>query len=599
VCDDLTMSETPLPDESPVPGPVVDEVWDVDQEWLELESQRTAAAEFAARFAGPSGDVDVDVPEYIDDERLTDEDLLAMRGPVSAWDVVVLSSIDPSGLSVQGRLDYLRRVEAAKAMLSALESRGTVAMAGADGSDSMRDRHVAMEVAQLRRVGESSASSGIATARALHVEFPKFLAALEAGEVSEWHCRVLVSETVHVTDRATIAALQERLLPKAKRKTPGQFRSEVRKAVADLDAAREADRVARARAGRYVTCKQLPDGLGYLGIVTDWPTISAMHQQNTLDATAMKKTRGGAKAVQAGDDDALMDACRADAFATRMLGTRQEDGSIDFDPTDIPVTLIVVMDLDTLRGEADRHALVNGEPMPAAVAREQAEAATLWRRAVTDPVDGHLLDYGREQYLPEKLRDYVLARDLCQVPGCTTRAASRLQMDHAIPFPDGDTSAANCGGLCVNHHQQKTARLADLTDTDNDGSGIWITAWGQRITIPPRPFLHDPADPTTVAAPPRPSGPLDDGDDPGWPPPDAPAPDPAPSGTPPSHALPQDDEPSDPASSTSTSSRAPALDERPGPSTPMPTSRVSLANPRPYLGRIEPLELDLPCPPPF
>jgi len=242
---------------------------------------------------------------------------------------------------------------------------------------------------------------------------------------------------------------------------------------------------------------------------------------------------------------------------------------------------------------------VNGEPMPAAVAREFADAATLWRRAVTDPVDGHLLDYGREQYLPEKLRDYVLARDLCQVPGCTTRAASRLQMDHAIPFPDGDTSAANCGGLCVNHHQQKTARLADLTDTDNDGSGIWITAWGQRITIPPRPFLHDPADPTTVAAPPRPSGPLDDGDDPGWPPPDAPAPDPAPSGTPPSHALPQDDEPTDPASSTSTSSRAPALDERPGPSTPMPTSRVSLANPRPYLGRIEPLELDLPCPPPF
>ncbi len=565
------MPETPPPDESPVPGPVVDEVWDVDQEWLEAAALESLAAEFSLRPDG-SRYACSEVPEFVDDDRFCDEDLLAMRGPVSAWDVVLLSSIDPATLSIQGRLEYLRCVEAVKSLLCAMESRGTVAMAGTDASDSMRDRHVAMEVAQLRRVGEGAAASGIATARALHVEFPQFLAALEAGEVSEWHCRVLVSETAHVTDPATIAALQDRLLPKARRMTPGRFRTEVRKAVADLDAAREAERVARARAGRYVTCRQLPDGMGYLGIVTDWPTISAMHQVSTGDATALKKTRGGAAAVRAGDDDALMDACRADAFAARMLGTRQEDGSIDFDPTDIPVSLTVVMDLDTLRGEADRHALVAGEPMPAGTAREFADAATLWRRAVTDPVDGHLLDYGREQYLPEKLRDYVLARDLCQVPGCTTRAASRLQMDHAIPFPDGNTSATNCGGLCVNHHQHKTARLADLHDTAADGSGTWTTAWGQRITIRPRPFLHDPADHPPARGP-EPRGPGGE--------PDAPDP---------THADPPDP---DPAPHGPATSHAPALDESSVPST------SSLANPRPDLRRTEPLGLDLPCPPPF
>jgi hypothetical protein len=248
-----------------------------------------------------------------------------------------------------------------------------------------------------------------------------------------------------------------------------------------------------------VSCRQLPDGMGYLGIVSDWPTISAMHQTVVAAGRARQTALGGAKAVRDGDDDALADACRADAFAARMLGTTQADGSVVFDPADIPVSLTIVMDLDTLRGEADRHAVVDGEALPAGIAREFAGIARTWRRAVTDPVTGHLLDYGRERYLPEKLRDYVLGRDLCRVPGCTARGTTRLQMDHAVPFPDGATSASNCGGLCTAHHQQKTARLADLHDSQPDGSGTWITQWGQRITIPPRPFLHDPADhpPTT------------------------------------------------------------------------------------------------------
>ncbi len=229
------MSETLAPDESPVAGSVVADEWDVDQEWLEQAALDSLAAEFSLRPDGfPLGCSEV--PEFVDDDRFSDEDLLAMRGPVSAWDLVGLTSIDPAGLSRDGKLEYVRRMEALEALVAARKNRGLVAMAGTDGSDSMSDRHVAMEVAQLRRVGEGAAASGIATARALHVEFPKFLAALEAGEVSEWHCRVLVSETVHVVDPATIVALQERLLPKAKRTTPGRFRTEVRKAVADLDA---------------------------------------------------------------------------------------------------------------------------------------------------------------------------------------------------------------------------------------------------------------------------------------------------------------------------------------------------------------------------
>ncbi len=467
--------------------------WDVDQEWLDAESLRTLAAEDAAMVGGPDDD-GIPVPEFFDDDCFGDEELLAMRGPVSGWDVVLLASIDPAALSVEGKLAYARRVEAGKALMAAMDAQATVALAGVDGSDSMTDRHATMEVALVRRVGEGAAASAIATARSLHVEFPKFRAALAAGEVSEWHCRVLVSETAHVTDPDVIAALQDRLLPKARRKTPTEFRRDVRTAVADLDAEREAQRVARARANRYVSCKQLTDGLGYLGIVSDWPTISAMHQVVDARGRALQAVRGGAKAVKDGDDDALADACRADAFAATLLGTPQEDGSVVFDPADIPVSLTLVMDLPTLRGEADRHALLDGEPIPAGIAREYAGVAATWRRAVTDPVTGHLLDYGRDQYLPDKLRDYILARDHCREPGCTTRSPKRLQMDHAIPFPDGETSAGNCGGCCNRHHPLKTAGYLDIHDSNTDGSATFLTAWGQKISIPPRPFLHDPAD---------------------------------------------------------------------------------------------------------
>ena len=127
----------------------------------------------------------------------------------------------------------------------------------------------------------------------------------------------------------------------------------------------------------------------------------------------------------------------------------------------------------------------------------------MFRRMVTDPVTAHLLDYGRTQYLPQPLRHYVLARDGgCRAPGCTTRSPGRLQMDHAVEFPEGPTSAANCGGLCLTHHQLKTAGHVDLIDSHADGSVDWHTTWGQIVHIAPRPYLHDPDDDVEPEPPP-------------------------------------------------------------------------------------------------
>ena len=155
---------------------------------------------------------------------------------------------------------------------------------------------------------------------------------------------------------------------------------------------------------------------------------------------------------------------------------------------------------------------MDGQPVPAEIGREVAQFATWWRRLVTDPVDGHLLDYGRATYLPETLRRYVLARDgECRSPYCGTRAASRVQMDHARPFPDGPSDTGNTGALCTTCHQLKTAGHTDITDSHPDGSCTWTTAWGQSLHVPPRSVLPidpiDPDPPPDEPAPPIPEDP--------------------------------------------------------------------------------------------
>jgi hypothetical protein len=208
--------------------------------------------------------------------------------------------------------------------------------------------------------------------------------------------------------------------------------------------------------------------------------------------------------AQDGDEDARLGACRADALAARLLGAVGDDGSVTWNPHDsVRINLDLVIDLDTLRRESDRDALLDGQPIPADAARELVDAVRTWRRVVTDPVDGHLLDYGTRQYLPEPLRRFVLARDGgCLAPDCTVRSSRRLQLDHVVPFPEGTSSVANTDTKCTVCHQLKTAGHLSVTDTSADGSRTWTTAWGQPVHIPARPFLHDPSDdpPATVAA---------------------------------------------------------------------------------------------------
>ena len=81
-------------------------------------------------------------------------------------------------------------------------------------------------------------------------------------------------------------------------------------------------------------------------------------------------------------------------------------------------------------------------------------------------------------------------------------------MDHAHEFPQGPSTATNCGTVCTTCHQLKTTGFTDITDSHADGSCRWITAWGQSIHVPPRSVLPiEPDPPPAEPEPPTPDDP--------------------------------------------------------------------------------------------
>jgi hypothetical protein len=486
----------------------------------------------------------------VDDQRTVDlMPLLEARdGGASATDLALLEEVDAASLDeIHEQVAYLKRCDRVVARAQALRAEALVALAGAEPTGAYATEvHVEHEVAVASRTSRHAAGKAIETSRSLATTFPSFAEALSDGDISLGHCTALVDRTRVVVDADALANIERVGLVRARRMTVGEFAHELAALIARFDPD-AVSRAVRAREQRRVSVRRIEDGLGFLGMVDDWTTIKAVHERITTDAKVMQAQRRARQAAeqaaddaattgampddaaelaaQAGraaavdvasmdDDDARLDACRADALAARVLGAPAGRDPHDVESDD-PGTVIwerdaatsvevrLVIDLDTLRREADDPCLLDGTPIPAELGRELASYAKAWRRMVTDPVDGHLLDYGTRVYLPGPLRDYVRARDgRCCAPGCTTSAESRLQMDHAVPFPLGGSNPTNAHMLCTTCHQLKTAGLVHVVDPGGDGSATWVTAWGQTVWIPPRSYLPD------VEPPPPPPEPI-------------------------------------------------------------------------------------------
>jgi hypothetical protein len=118
----------------------------------------------------------------------------------------------------------------------------------------------------------------------------------------------------------------------------------------------------------------------------------------------------------------------------------------------------VTVSLETLLGlNEDPGDLTGHGPITAPLARDLAfSKGSTWRRLVTDPITGYLLDYGRTKYRPpDALADHVRARDMtCRSPNCE-RPATACDLDHVVAWPAGTTCEANLCTQCRHDHLLK------------------------------------------------------------------------------------------------------------------------------------------------
>nr|WP_256693973.1 HNH endonuclease signature motif containing protein [Actinomyces oris] len=114
--------------------------------------------------------------------------------------------------------------------------------------------------------------------------------------------------------------------------------------------------------------------------------------------------------------------------------------------------------------------------VPALTAWALAAGGT-WRRLVTDPASGTVLDVGRSRYRPPAgLADLVRARDrACVFPTCQT-PAEPCDIDHLTAWSQGGaTSLDNLVVLCQAHHRLKHTPGWALTRDQDSGTLSWHT----------------------------------------------------------------------------------------------------------------------------
>ena len=378
-------------------------------------------------------------------------------------------------------------------------------------------RTAASIVSAELRISPGHARNRVELACELVEHLPDTLAALTAGRIDMYRARVLVEETRPLAAHQRLRAQVEGdLLVKAGRQTGMQLRAVARRAVLAADPTAAEERYTRARAGRGIQPPvPEPDGMASCLIRTAAEDLAAFWA--AIDSAA--------RHVQARnpDDPRTLDQLRADTLSElcwsalevghlgccnptcghvgQPFGTRHGRGA----------SVGVTIPISTLLGIDQQPGHLHGYgPITADVARRIATKGT-WRRLLTDPVTGALLDYGTTRYTPPAdLVEHVNARDrTCRFPTCT-HPAETCDFDHTTPAGEGGpTSASNGGPLHRGHHVEKTHHGWRL-EQPQPGRFVWTAPTGHTYEVDPEiigPLV--PAD-----EPPEPEPPPDADPDP-------------------------------------------------------------------------------------
>ena len=459
--------------------------------------------------------------------------------------LVALTNIDPMRLSPSERVDYLAALEKQSGWLQALMQVAIVAVAGARAEEDRGkfagvDDPQREEIASALNLPPVTAQSRIDVARTLTQHLPATCIALANGEISSAQATVIAKESAALLrkgiDPDQLRFLEATAIAYSEFHTPTQVTNKVRSIVAKLEPAEFEVVVAEAVQGRRVTFSAQPHGMAQIMALlpaaeaqTVWLAIDKLARSNrdrglSAEVTRTKESnRTSQSNLKPGENSSsqsleqlhsnnssvqsrqasidplpdfmrsqleplTLDQLRADALSVIAEQFLEKTASENL-AHGRPVTLNLTLDLPTFLGLDEKPGILAGYgEIPASTARILATDAK-WRRFITDPLTGNLLDYGRTTYEPpQALVDFIVARDRrCRFPGCR-QPARVCDIDHAVPWEEGgDTSKENVGLLCRRHHRMKTHggwRLNSFAD----GSCEWTSPEGKRFFVEARPI---------------------------------------------------------------------------------------------------------------
>ncbi len=363
------------------------------------------------------------------------------------------------------------------------------------------------ELAVALRTSPSSMGNRIAAARDL-LKHHELHGLVETAAISAWAARVVILEVAGLSEEVASTVVAEvvsrvrgRLAGGRRHWTSAEIGRVTRTIRLRLASDQEQSIRQRARADRKVHVFPDRNGMAVLHALIDATDAHRIHRRLSAIAQGLE------------DPDRTRDQVRADTLVDLLLGSLAQPSAdnSDLSATDLPggsgsgsldpsgggpgidsaggstcgscdgaeggssptppagvggvrADINVIVSLATLLGMSDQPACVPGlGPIPADVARDLA-ADGRWRAWITDAAGATITATGTRGYVPsEGLARLVRAREAhCRMPGCR-RAADACDLDHAIPWPRGQTTEANLGPLCRRHHVLKTHAGWDLT----------------------------------------------------------------------------------------------------------------------------------------
>ncbi len=437
------------------------------------------------------------------------------------------------GVDDAGRVQLISALESLKAAAAAAQARVSVAFA-----ESQREAQrasgvapdkvgagIAEQVALARRESPTLGSRHLGLAQALASEMPHTMAALTAGELSEWRATLVARATAVLTAEQR-REVDERLAGRLAGLSDKHVAAAAHALAYELDPRSVVERHAYARSQRRVSMRPAPDTMAYL---------TALLPAHEAVAVYAALTRAAATARSQGDARSS-DQVKADTLVERATGQAHAD--------QVPLDISLVMSDTTLaEGDHSPAVLLGFGPIPGALARElvrdsvrtrssatrtstpsqprvdivkiaeiaeitespqvrpadqreaddwsgrDVHAAQVWlRRLYTDPSTGIITAGDRTRRLfPAHLRRLVVARDQwCRTPYC---GAPIKHIDHAERHADGgSTTLDNAQGLCERCNQAKeTLGWTVVTRRLPDDAMVVVTTTPSGATYGSRP----------------------------------------------------------------------------------------------------------------